>query len=131
MTTSATRSIRMAVLSGTLALFAAASLPAWQSGKSKVMQNGPTMTTKEATALIATAKTAKDHQKLTMYFNQQADASEAEAKDHEAMVDAYRKSPGGGGMIEHCESLAKSNRDMAKAYREMAAGHEGTAKNAK
>jgi Lhr-like helicase len=126
----ATRSIRMAVLAATLALFIAASLPSW-AGDSHLMKTGPTMTPKQATALISVAKTAKDHQKLAKYFSQQADASEAEAKDHEAMIEAYRKSPGGDRMIEHCESLVKSNLELAKAFREMAAGHQGMAKEAR
>jgi hypothetical protein len=120
----------MAVLATTLALFIAASSPLWAADRPP-MKNGPILTAKEATALVAMAKTAKDHQKLARYFNQQADQSEAEAKDYEAMIEAYRKSPGGGRMIERCESLAKSNREMASAFREMAAGYAGTAKGAK
>jgi Lhr-like helicase len=123
----AKRSIRMAVLPATLALFIAASLPSWASDE----HLPTTMTIQQATKLASTAKTAKDHQKLAKYFNQQADASEAEAKDHQAMIEAYRKSPGGDRMIEHCESLVKSNLELAKAFREMAAGHEGMAKEAR
>jgi hypothetical protein len=128
--TTAKRSIRMAVLPATLALFIASALPSW-AGDSHLMKTGPTMTPKQATALISVATTAKDHQKLAKYFNQQADASEAEAKDHEAMIEAYSKTPGGDRMIEHCESLVKSNLDLAKAFREIANGHEGMAKEAR
>ena len=116
----------MAVLPATLALFIAASLPSWASD-----EHLPTMTPQQATALVSAAKTPKDHQKLAKYFNQQADASEAEAKDHEAMIEAYRKGPGGDRMIEHCESLVKSNLALAQAFREMAAGHEEMAKKAR
>ena len=131
------RSIRMAVLSATLALFVAASLPSW-AGDRPVMKNGPAMTAKEAKALIVTAKTAKEHLKLARYFNQQAVQFEADAKDHDEMVEAYRKipttraekTPGGVGTIAHCEFLAKSDREMAKALREMAAAHEEMAKEA-
>ena len=131
------RSIKMAVLSGMLALFVAAALPSWASDPHQ-MKNGPTLTAKEAKALIATATTAKDHLKLAQYFSQQADRYEAEAKDHDEMIEAYRKNsapravkaPGGVGTIEHCEFLAKSGREMAKALREMAAAHEEMAKEA-
>jgi hypothetical protein len=131
------RSIKMAVLSGMLALFVAAALPSWASD-SHQMKNGPTLTTKEAKALIETAKTPKEHLKLAQYFSQQADQSEAEAKDHDEMIEAYRrnsapqaiKAPGGVGTIQHCEFLAKSDREMAKAFREMAAAHEEMAKEA-
>jgi hypothetical protein len=131
------RSGRMALLSAMLALFVAASLPSWASDKAP-MKNGPIMTAKEAKALIVTAKTAKEHLKLARYFNQQAEQFEAEAKDHDEMIEAYRKNPtpwasktpGGVRTIEHCEFLAKSNREMAKAVRETAAAHEEMAKEA-
>ena len=131
------RLTKMALLSGVLALFVAASLPSWASDSHQI-KNGPTMTAKEAKALIATAKTAKDHLKLAQYFNQQANQFEAEAKDHDEMIEAYRKTPnpraektpGGVGTIEHCEFLAKSDREMAKALRDMAAAHEEMAKEA-
>jgi Lhr-like helicase len=122
----AKRSIRMAVLPATLALFIAASQPSWAGDP-----HLHAMTIQQATRLASTAKTAKDHQKLAKYFNQQADASEAAAKDHEAMIEAFRKTPGGDRMIEHCESLVKSNRELAQAFREMAAGHEGMAQKAR
>jgi len=131
------RSIGMAVLSAAFALFVAASTPSWASDKVP-MKNGPIMTAKEAKALIVTAKTPKEHRKLALYFNQQAVQFEADAKDHDEMVEAYRKipttraekAPGGVGTIEHCEFLAKSDREMAEALREMAAAHEEMAKEA-
>jgi hypothetical protein len=117
----------MAVLSAAFALFVAASTPSWASDKVP-MKNGPIMTAKEAKALIVTAKTPKEHRKLALYFNQQAVQFEADAKDHDEMVEAYRKipttraekAPGGVGTIEHCEFLAKSDREMAAAHEEMA-----------
>ena len=131
------RSIGMAVLSAMLVLFVAASRPSWASDPHQ-MKNGPTLTAKEAKALIVTARTAKEHLKLARYFNQQADRYEAEARDHDEMIEAYRKrpttraekTPGGVGTIEHCEFFAKSNREMAKALREMVAAHEEMAKEA-
>jgi hypothetical protein len=130
----------MAVLSAAFALFVAASTPSWASDKVP-MKNGPVMTAKEAKALIVTARTPKEHlklAKLASYFNQQAVQFEADAKDHDEMVEAYRKvpttraekAPGGVGTIEHCEFLAKSDREMAEALREMAAAHEEMAKEA-
>jgi len=131
------KSIKLAVLSGMLALFVAAALPSW-AGDDHQMKNGPTLTTREAKAMIETAKTPKEHLKLAQYFNQKADQADAEAKDHDEMIEAYRKNlapqavkaPGGVGTIGHCEFLAKSDRDMAKALREMAAAHEEMAKEA-
>jgi hypothetical protein len=130
------RSIRMIVLPAILALSVAVSSPSWAGNSTLPMKNGPVITAKEARALIGTATKAKDHLKLARYFNQEADQFEAEARDHDEMIEAYRKStnsatgktPGGVGTIEHCEFLAKSSREMAKALREMAAAHEEMAK---
>ena len=131
------RTIRLAVLSAALALFVAGSLPSWAADKAP-MKNGPAMTAKEARTLVATARTAKEHLKLARYFNQQGDQYEAEARDHDEMIDAYRKNPttraektpGAVGTIVHCEFFAKSNREMAKTSREMAGAHEEMAKEA-
>ena len=131
------KTIRTAVLSATVALFVAVSLPSWAADKAP-MKNGPAMTAKEARTLVATAKTPKEHLKLAGYFNQQGDRYEAEARDHDEMIEAYRKNattraektPGGVGTIEHCEFFAKSNREMAKVSRKMAAAHEEMAKEA-
>lgn len=130
------RLIGLALLSAGLVLFTSA--PSWGSDKPP-MKNGPTLTAKEATALIATARTSKDHAKLAQYFSQEADQFEADAKDHDEMIVAYRKvvnprsikTPGAAGTIEHCEFLAKSDREMAKALREMAAAHQEMAKEGK
>jgi hypothetical protein len=129
--------IRVALLSSMLALFVGASLPAWANDRPP-MKNGPVLTAKEAQTLVATARTAKEHLKLARYFNQQALQFDAEAKEHDEMIEAYRKNPtpgaskttGGARTIEHCEFLANSAREMAKAFREMAAAHEQIANEA-
>ncbi len=123
-------STRMALLLAMFVLFVGASLPTLAADS-----KGPTMKSKELKTLISGAKTAKDHQKLAQYFNQQAEQYEAQAKEHEEMEQAYRKNPmtknsGGSGPISHCEVLIKSNRDMAKTARAMAADHEEMAKEA-
>lgn len=104
------------------------------------MRNGPVMTAREAKALIANASTPKEHLKIARYFNQEAEQFEAEARDHEELVAAYRKNPAPWAAqpktpaafrtLEHCEFLARSSREMAKALREMAASHEEMAKDA-
>lgn len=133
-----TRSIRLAVLSATVALLAGMPTTSW-AGDSHMMKNGPVLTAKEAKTLAATATSPKDHLKLALYFNQQAGQFEADAKDHDGMIEAYRKTPnpratktpGGVGTIEHCEFFAKSDREMAKAFREIAAAHEEMAREAR
>lgn len=97
------------------------------------------LTKKEVKALVATAKTPEDHMKLARHFRQQADALEAEAKEHDELAQEYRKNPSpmamkmpmSGRSAEHCEYFAKSAREAAKAARELAASHEQMAKEAK
>lgn len=119
------KSIRMALISATLALFLGASMPSWAAS-----EKPPKLTLKDVKALIATAKTSAEHLRLAWYFNQEAEKYEAEAKDHDEMIEVYRQTPGGVGTIEHCELLAKLNREMAKALREMAAAHQEMATQA-
>ena len=95
---------------------------------------------KEVVALIATAKSPADHLKLAQHYKAEADRLEAEAKDHDELAAAYRKSstwqasaakgPMRPDTPAHCEYFAKSVREAANAAREMAAEHEQMAKEA-
>ena len=99
----------------------------------------PSLSKKEAKALVATAKTPGDHMKLARYFNEEADRLEAEAKDHEELAQEYRNHPSAMAMktpmspnsAEHCVYFAKAARDAAKAARELANSHEQMAKQSK
>lgn len=98
-------------------------------------------TKKQVKALIASAKTSEDHRRLAVYFNQEADRLEADAKAHAELADVYRQSANrmdggkqsGTGSIfrttEHCDSAAKSMREAAQDLRELAAEHEQMAKD--
>jgi len=131
------RSIRATLLPA-LVLFAGVSIPLWARSDRPFTNNGPILTAREANALVVTAKTPKEHRMLAMYFNQEAGQYEANAKEHEEMIEVYRKTPtpvateslGGVRTIEHCASLAKSDREMARVLREMAAAHEEMATKA-
>jgi len=91
---------------------------------------------KEVVALITTAKSPEDHLRLA----READRLEVEAKDHDELAAAYRKSstwqasaakgPMRPDTPAHCEYFAKSVREAANAAREMAAEHEQMAKDA-
>ena len=95
---------------------------------------------KEVVALIATAKSPEDHSRLAQYYKAEADRLEVEAKDHDELAAAYRKSstwqasaakgPMRPDTPAHCEYFAKSVREAANASREMAAEHEQMAKDA-
>jgi len=118
------RLLKTAVLAGMLMLSAVVSTPLWARSDTPRANNGPVLTDNEATSLLATAKTPKEHRTLALYFNQQADRFEAEADEHERMIEAYRKTTGSVETIEHCELAAKLDREMAKSLREMAAAHQ-------
>ena len=94
----------------------------------------------EVKALIANAKTPEDHSQLARHYRSEADRLEVEAKDHDELAAAYRessssqaaamKNPMAGNTVAHCEYFAKSDREAAKAARELAAEHEQMAKQA-
>jgi hypothetical protein len=88
--------------------------------------------------MIASAKTAGDHQKLAAYYRNEADKLEAEAKDHVDLANTYRSSTNAvagkhtmsGKTAGHCDYFAKSVREAAKADRALAVEHELMAKGA-
>jgi hypothetical protein len=93
---------------------------------------------KEVKALIAKANSSEDHMQLARYYRAEAERLEAEAADHDDMAAQYRKRPVPAASKtpmhpaspEHCEYFAKALREAANAARQLAAGHEQTAKDA-
>ena len=88
------------------------------------------LTSKQAKALAATAKTGLEHKKLTAYYGLEAGKFEADAKRHEELAQIYRTSGGdttiggknsGGASLSrtfgNCDAVAKSLREAAKATR--------------
>ena len=90
------------------------------------------LTARQVTALIATAKTPADHLKLQKHYLALAAKYEAEADEHVADAQAYRKNPtfleskapGGPGTAAHCERFAELDRQVAKEARNLASAHE-------
>jgi hypothetical protein len=90
------------------------------------------LTARQLTALIATAKTPADHVKLQKHYLALAARYEAEAVEHVADAQAYRKNPtflesktpGGPGTAAHCERFAELDRQAAKEARDLASAHE-------
>jgi len=82
--------------------------------------------------LIATAKTSADHVKLQKHFLALAAKYEADANEHAAEAQAYRKNPSflesknpvGSGTAAHCERFAQLDREAAKEARDLASAHE-------
>ena len=97
----------------------------------------PTLTKKELKALIASAKTKEDHQKLADYYKAETERLEAEAKDHDEMAEAYKQSPSPMAVKHpealgegHCHEMARRFREAASQAKELAGMHEDMAKAA-
>ncbi len=94
------------------------------------------MTKQEVKSLIASAKTREDHQKLASYYSSEADRFAAEAKEHEAMAEAYHRNP---PMLaskhpmaigeDHCRYVAERLREASAKMQDLAAKHEEAAKS--
>jgi hypothetical protein len=92
------------------------------------------LTNKQVKELVANAKTPADHVKLQKHFLAMAAKSEAEADEHAAEAQAYRKNPRLAhdlSWADHCERFAKLGREAAKEARDLASAHEHMAAAAK
>jgi hypothetical protein len=87
---------------------------------------------KEVRELIANTKTPADHVKLQKHYLAVAAKYEAEADEHAADAQAYRKNPTfmeskhptGPGTAAHCERFVQLDREAAKEARDLASAHE-------
>jgi len=90
------------------------------------------LTSSQVKALIASAKTPADHVKLQKHFLALAAKHEADAVEHAAEAQAYRKNPSfldsknpvGPGTAAHCDRFAELDREAAKEARDLASAHE-------
>ncbi len=101
--------------------------------------SGKALSKKQLADLVATAKSAADHQKLAEHYRAAAAKHEEEAKEHTALAAKYKanpnasevKRPGDPDTAAHCLTYAEHCRKAAKSMSEMAAMHEEMAKKAK
>ena len=95
------------------------------------------LTKKEVKALISTAETKAEHERIAKYFDAEAAKYEAEAKEHGELAGVYQKStpsakfPGSQQTFNHCDSLSKSLQKAADEARALAAEHRHMASDAK
>lgn len=85
--------------------------------------------------LIATASTPTEHRRIAQYYRAKAQDYQAQSKEHEQMLAAYRANPSIGGksrasFINHCEYYSQNFKDMAVKSQELAALHEQMAQEA-
>ena len=92
---------------------------------------------KEVKALIASASTAADHQKLAMHFREEAARLQARQQEHEEEAAEYFKNPSSHPVPkyptlgQHCRDLAGSYKMAAQKALKLAEIHESLAKEAK
>ena len=102
------------------------------SAQEKMPCQGAKLTQKQVKALIASAKTAGDHNKLACYFHAEARSEADKAKYHEEMGKLYASSSNAKhDTVKHCKEFADEARKAAEADNQLAAEHEKMAEEAK
>ena len=104
-----------------LSLVLAASIA---SAQDKKPCDGAKLSHEQVKALIVSAKTAQDHNKLACYFRTEARSEIANAEYHEEMAKLYK-------FPKHCRDFAEASRKAAEADNQQAAEHEKMAAEAK
>ena len=113
------------VAAAVIGLAASVPLLAQQSQSSDLLSN------KQARELAMTAKTPAEHATLQKHFLALAAKYDAEAADHTALADAYRKGINAGRLApgtdssraKHCDRLSGSLKAAATDAREIAVEH--------
>jgi hypothetical protein len=99
--------------------------------------DGTRLSKGELKNLVATAKTAADHERLAGYFDAKAAQLESDAKDHDELAQEYKRNPTVSRRVEksqsyeHCRELARDFAKAAQDARRLAADHRAMAKEAK
>jgi hypothetical protein len=94
------------------------------------------VTKQQVKALIKTAKTPEDHQKLARYYWYEADKLKSEAKEHQETEEDYEQNPSGHPIPkwptlgQHCKDLSASYQKAAEQAEQLAKAHEEMAKSA-
>ena len=110
-----------------LALTAGLLVPAYRAGGAQDV---------DIDKMIASAKTAADHQAIADYYKQQAKEAQDQADKHKKMAQDYGMASIGTQATkthfhQHCEGLVRSYESAAKEYNDLAKMHEEMAKAAK
>jgi hypothetical protein len=96
----------------------------------------PTLGKSELDTLIATAKTPAEHERIAQDYRDQTRNYLSQAKEHEAMIAAYKASPNStsknqAATIGHCEYFAAKFNELAVKSQELAKMHEQMATDAR
>ena len=118
---------RLPVWVAVLALTAGLLMPAYRAGGAQDV---------DIDKMIASAKTAADHQAIADYYKQQAKEAQEQADVHKKMAQTYGMASIGMQATKthfhrHCEALVRSYESAAKENNDLAKMHEDMAKAAK
>ena len=85
--------------------------------------------------MIATAKTASDHEAIANYYKQQAAEARSKADMHKKMAEQYSMSGVGNQATkthfhQHCETLVRSYQTQANEFDALAKAHQDMAAKA-
>jgi hypothetical protein len=97
-----------------------------------------TLSKKELKVLLATAKTAADHQRIAAFYRQEFQRLTARARYHEEMAAIYEKNPlsfegkfpYGTVGLSHCRQFSQHYRAQARQAESLAIRHEEMARGA-
>lgn len=99
-------------------------------------QDTDPLSKQEVKALVASAKTPDEHERLAKHFDAEAIQLDAEANEHQDLVAGYKanasgvasKHPMSGKTAGHCQYFADDLHKAATQARELAADHRAMAK---
>jgi len=88
------------------------------------------LTRQEISALIVSARTPAEHQRIADYFNAKALGLFAESAMHQKMAEEFKANPVTNsakqqtGTVNHCEYFATALRSRAEHFQQLAQQHE-------
>jgi predicted metal-dependent hydrolase len=122
----------------TIVSFAFAAVLALTSfaAKAQTQPNPEKLTNQQLLSLIATAKTPAEHQRIAQYYEAKALDYQAQAREHEQMVAAYKgnsslsTNKNQASTVSHCEHFVAILNAQAAKSQELAASHQQMADEA-
>jgi len=109
--------------------------PALEAGLGKT-STGEELSKDQLNALIATAKTPAEHQRIARFYQSRTQHYLALSKEHETMLAAYKANPGltnnknQASTINHCAYFVREFKALAAQSNELALSHERMATEA-
>jgi hypothetical protein len=119
----------------TLSLIAVLSLATFAHA-AKLESNDTKLTKKQLSALIASARTPAEHERIAAYYNAKAQDLLAESAMHQKMSEQFKANPVTNsakqqiGTVNHCQYIATSLRNRAVQLQGLALEHEKMAEQA-